>query len=482
MRIRLLLLITFLFFQHFGYALDVSVTHMQCYSEESGEYLELYVRINGNTVAFDSLEGQIKASILGLILIKEDNEIITADKFSIESPLVNSPMDFWSKRIYKLPPGDYKLEYTFSDLADETNTINQQRSIPIRHKVENTTSCSDILLMATVAGEDSDLPFGKYGFSFEPLAFDMLDPSLDKLLFFWEMYDLDQLSGRHFMSMTIYPGFTGTLENKVLQKHKKIDLDDKVIIVEEFPILDLVSGEYHLTLELFNEEKKQVLFSEKNFTLIQPTSDERQTMIFDKEFENSFVQVLTLDELNYSLRALAPQLSSNLVESLNTTLKSGNLKTRKYFLYSYWANVFPDRPGHAYESYMKVARAVDNKFSSHFGHGFETDRGHLFLKYGTPNDIIEVIDEVNTPPYEIWVYYDFPYTQQSNVKFLFYNPSLSGDDFILLHSNCSAEIQNKQWQQVLYSDAYNERQGNTIDGVNMQDNFNRKALRYFNDN
>ena len=71
---------------------------------------------------------------------------------------------------------------------------------------------------------------------------------------------------------------------------------------------------------------------------------------------------------------------------------------------------------------MKVAEKVDLYFKSGFGYGFETDRGYTYLKYGPPADIVTVEDEPSAPPYEIWVYYDFPMTSQSNVKFLFYNP------------------------------------------------------------
>ena len=35
----------------------------------------------------------------------------------------------------------------------------------------------------------------------------------------------------------------------------------------------------------------------------------------------------------------------------------------------------------------KVVKAVDKTFFSGFGHGFETDRGRVFLKYGKPNFI-----------------------------------------------------------------------------------------------
>jgi hypothetical protein len=68
------------------------------------------------------------------------------------------------------------------------------------------------------------------------------------------------------------------------------------------------------------------------------------------------------------------------------------------------------------------------------------------------------------------------------VKFLFYNPSLGHNDYKLLHSTCRGELNNPAWEVELYSKSPNERIGNTIDARNVQDNFNRNARRYFENN
>ena len=94
------------------------------------------------------------------------------------------------------------------------------------------------------------------------------------------------------------------------------------------------------------------------------------------------------------------------------------------------------------------------------------------MKYGQPDDTQRQEEEPSAPPYEVWVYYDFPQTHQSNVKFIFYNPSLAPGDFVLLHSNAIGEINNPNWQAELYRDA-NENIGNG--------SFNRNANRIFND-
>ncbi len=105
------------------------------------------------------------------------------------------------------------------------------------------------------------------------------------------------------------------------------------------------------------------------------------------------------------------------------------------------------------------------------------------MKYGKPNDIVAVDDDPVAPPYEIWVYYNFPKTNQKNVKFLFYNPSLAGEDFIMLHSTARGEINNPRWERTLYSrNAGEQYEGdNYHDATTMQRNVARNARTYFED-
>jgi len=126
---------------------------------------------------------------------------------------------------------------------------------------------------------------------------------------------------------------------------------------------------------------------------------------------------------------------------------------------------------------MKVAKVVDFEYNSGFGYGFETDRGHVYLKYGKPDEVIFEENEPSAPPYEIWFYTTFPATHQANVRFLFYNPTLAHNAFTLLHSTANGEVNNDLWEVQLYKDATLE-----IPGVNekeMPNNVYRKAREYF---
>jgi GWxTD domain-containing protein len=195
------------------------------------------------------------------------------------------------------------------------------------------------------------------------------------------------------------------------------------------------------------------------------------------KLELGFVNDIPEDSLDYSMRAMAPVVSSVDTDIMNALLKKGSAKAKRYFIHRYWTNEAGKHAGPAFYSYMKVARAIDGTYRSGFGYGFETDRGHVFLKYGKPDDVITVEDEPSAPPYEIWFYNTFPATRQNNVRFLFYNPSLIKNGHKLLHSTAFNEVRNERWEVELYRDATLETPG--VNERVMGDNVHRNARKYF---
>jgi hypothetical protein len=80
--------------------------------------------------------------------------------------------------------------------------------------------------------------------------------------------------------------------------------------------------------------------------------------------------------------------------------------------------------------------------------GYATDRGRVYLQYGPPNTMSDHYAEPSAYPYEIWHYYKLG--SQSNRKFVFYNPDLVSNDFVLLHSDAQGELPNSRWEMDLH--------------------------------
>ena len=181
------------------------------------------------------------------------------------------------------------------------------------------------------------------------------------------------------------------------------------------------------------------------------------------------------------MKAISP-LMTDRSDELKEILKEKDPEKMRFFVFRHFAEKDANNPEQAYKNYMAVANAAEKRFSSGFRNGFETDRGRTFLRFGQASDVVHVEDEPGAPPYEIWIYYKFPATGQNNVKFLFYNPSLAGEDYILLHSTARGEIQNPKWERELYrrnSREYTDE--NYHDATTVERNSGRNARTYFED-
>jgi GWxTD domain-containing protein len=166
---------------------------------------------------------------------------------------------------------------------------------------------------------------------------------------------------------------------------------------------------------------------------------------------------------------------------MNFMIKEAPIQAQRKFLLNFWNENAPTSPEFSYQKYMEVVNAIDKEYNSNVGYGFETDRGYIFLRYGQPSNILNVDTEPDSYPYEIWYYHYLKETNQTNVRFIFYNKSLVHNDFSILHSTCIGEKQNPAWEIELYRKGLEVPITNSIDGTTVGDGWQRNAKRYFNE-
>lgn len=470
------------FFIQTSFALDASVS-LCSFKSPAQNYVEVYFHIVGKTMNFQTVGADLKqAGVNVIILFKQNGEIVKFDKFNLQSPAAIIEKDFIDLKRYALQNGKYQVEVSLTDLNLETNSKNFVMDFEVRYDEEALYQSDIQLLVGFSKSEDENNPFVKNGIRVEPLPFNWYHKNTSQLIFYHEIYNADKvIADAYFLSFYIKKEGNQETEKPVLISHKRQDAQPINPVLHSMDISALPSGNYVLTIEVRNREKELLSQKSISFQRSNPYLSMDSSLVQDSILSQEFVAALSPEEVEYSLRAIAPKVSED-GEVLNLLIAEKNLQAQKMYLFGYWVKVNPNFPEIAYKKYMEVARAVDRLFKSGFGHGFETDRGYVYLKYGRPDDMISVEDEASAPPYEIWSYNHFPATNQNNVRFLFYNPSLSPGNYQLLHSTARGETNNPQWQLDLYRDAPTEIDGsNFIDATQVQDNFGRRAARYFND-
>src|SRR5690606_19220396 len=72
--------------------------------------------------------------------------------------------------------------------------------------------------------------------------------------------------------------------------------------------------------------------------------------------------------------------------------------------------------------------------------GWDSDRGRVLLKYGTPDGIERHPNDFNRKPFEIWTY------ATSRLTFVFVDVSQTGN-YLLVHSTAPGELRDANWEQ-----------------------------------
>ena len=461
-------------------AMDASIS-TATFSAGGQPFVEIYMHVIGESVSFaqaDVVNNQ--ASVEVIILFKQGEKIIKFDKFNLQSPLTTSNVNFVSQKRYAIDNGTYTIEVEMNDKVQEGNVKKWKQDLTLDYGTEKLQQ-SDVQLLGAFHESEPIPGFTKNGYFLETLPFNFYNKKTEKLSFYNEIYNADKVLSDQFL-IRYYVDEIGDNNSRTTVKlgNKKRDPEPVNVIFLQMDIKDLKSGNYYLTVEVRNRAGELLSSKEVYFQRSNPYLEAKELANVDAEGE--FTDELNKEELVYGLRAISMQVADKDVEILNYILKDEDESAMRNYLFSHFAKRNPNRPEDEYKAYMNVANAVHKTFRSGLGYGFETDRGVIFMKYGKPNNRVTVEDEPAAPPYEIWVYEEFPWTVQNHVKFIFYNPSLAGGHYRLLHSTARNEMSNPQWEVELYSDAPQDFDGqNSFDSNSVGDNFLRRAKRLWED-
>lgn len=461
-------------------------TDVLLFKGKENKYIEIQTYFTGSS--FKSVAGPDslwrKAAEVTLIMYQDSN-IIHYDRLSVHAPPAASQQeDFIDIRRYGLKEGSYVLEIFVNDLQRESEGAQKRIQFNVPEE-EGACFVSDIMLLASIRPDSTQNLFVRHGHYMEPLPHGLYHSRFDLLYFYVEVSQEDTTLWQqpYMIRYQIASLTSGETWSKVLTKKRVWRSTDPIMM--QMNIRDLPGGSFKLIVDITDPSGTIIHRKEKPFIRINPipsTTDIKPSETVEQTHD--FLDNEDEASLNYILKAIATRAWENEVDIINNVIRQSNLKAKRDYIIHFFSRENKSNPQEAYLAYMEVARTVDRQMRAAFGHGFETDRGRVLMRYGRPNDIIDVEDEPHAPPYQIWIYYAFPYTGQRDVKFLFFNPSLAPNDYILLHSTARNERQNPRWEVDLYS----RLGGNEFSGPNVQDarsvpdQYFRMARKHFDDN
>jgi GWxTD domain-containing protein len=434
------------------------------YDNAGKPYCEVYLDIDAGSVGYTKSEGGgMQGAIDVRLTVRKKggvgDEALPFDKsFELWSPVVAdttaSSLRFgiMDVRRISLEPGDYEFTGSLKDkYLPDAHQHQFVFDVTIKPQPRQFISFSDIEFVQSVKPTTTKQAHSKLGFDILPLITNATYQDMDSLNFYLETYNSQMESdGVYFVNAYISLS-NSTSKIKNLSRTLKQTARPLDVVYSSFNIKDLPTQTYYLNIEIYSKtvdsvtrNQKLIASTMKKFFVVNTRMEIESGMsasAFDEVFK------LTDDQLNYYLHTLY-YVSTNTERDFANALKT--IDEKKNFFFNFWENRKGNSgsPIKAWTEYKARVDYANQHFKASHLEGWRTDRGHVLLTYGSPNDIERNPSSNSKHPYDIWRYNKIK--TQANVRFVFYNPNEATADYVLLHSDLRGEVNNPRWEFTLY--------------------------------
>jgi GWxTD domain-containing protein len=451
------------------------------YSPDDGPYVETYLSISGKSLKFGINEqGKYQGIVNITMIFKQNGEILEFKKYDFLSPeltdTTNLDFNFIDQQRFLLPDGTYDFEMIIADKSVEMLPFVVTRPLIIEYPRDK-VNVSGIQLIESFTQSSSTSIITKSGYDLVPYVSNYYPEKVDKLTFYAEIYNTEQVLGAADKYLVSYYIESFETANSVAEfiRVKREDTKPVNVLFNEFDIANLPTGNYNLVIEARNKNNEVIASNKIFFQRSNPNVQVNLNDLAAINTENSFVTRMTnrdtLAEFVRSLHPISTQIEKSFAENL---VKTGQLVTLQQYFLNFWTTRNNYSPEDEWLKYYEEVKKTNAAFSTKTKKGYESDRGRVYLQYGPPNAIAESYYEPNAYPYEIWHYYQLK--NQRNKKFVFYSREIATNDFELIHSDAIGELANNQWQFVIHERGNNPH---SVDQENMENHWGSKIDDYY---
>lgn len=488
---KILLTLLCLAFAYTGIAKDKAV---QCYLSSTtyrvpgdNPFIENAIAFDCATVVYKQFAtGQFKATVEIQTIFRQGDEIRNFSKVALDSPVVKDTVNiggaFVDQQRFSLPNGEYTMEITVKDLNNPQQVpYSFSQNVTINYP-DDTPAVSDVLLVESYKKTEQPSKLTKSGYDIVPRIYSFYLQNTNSLTFYAELYNSDKYYPEGGQYLVNY--FIQSYENSVKMKEfnfiKRMDVGNVNILLNTVSVRDLPTGNYYLVVEMRDRENKLLASNSVFFQRYNPGCEINLDNLAATHLTNTFAEEINdLDTLREYLRCLNPRCSEAERDYINNLVKTDDKTTMQQFLYSFWNSRAPLNPRDAWEEYLSQVKIVNKSYSTRNQKGYLTDRGYMYLKYGTPDKICEEPFEPGAYPYEIWHYYET--AGQRNKHCVFMSQDQVTNDYSLIHSDLIGEVNNPRWQVMIYSRFYGQGySGDVIDQTETSSAWGTRAGDLYN--
>jgi GWxTD domain-containing protein len=438
----------------FGQRIEAYFSYCAFSSPESGPYIETYLTVMGNSIRYQKTENNMyQGSVNVTYTFRKGDKVETFKKYNLLSPLITDTtsgiVNFLDQQRILIPNGKYELDIEISDAYGVDEPFATKQLVDLEFE-ESGMSISDIELVQDFQKTDGTSMLTKSGYDIVPYVTNFFPNDQNKLKFYVELYNSNKTFGNDEQYLLKY--YIQKYENQKPLTNcvgfSKQNTKDVSVLMKEFNILELPSGNYELVVEARNRKNELVKHKKIFFQRSNPDIQIESSEIEIIQIESTFAEKIPWDSLDYYIQSLVPvadKVEERFIFGELSDIEDSDMKRK--FLFSFWTKRDLLDAEKLWMDHKRIVEHVERHYSSQLRKGFESDRGRVYLKYGPPNSIVKRERDPDAYPYEIWQYYALPV--RANARFVFYNPDLISNEYALLHSNVFGEINDYRWEMKL---------------------------------
>lgn len=417
-------------------------------------YVECYLEFVATKIQYQSVnEHDLQGRIAVGYQVQRGDSVYASNVYKMDTPVMKDSVvdNFYEIFRFTVPAGAYELNLDLLDVYAEGKVMSSKQFIEVPLYKRTPSISSPIIAESITNANGEESRFVKNNLMILPRIRNFFETDDIYLPFYIETYNLD-LSKTNLLKWKIENDIT---KEELIEYRgaKKLGNVSDQVVYSTIKIENLPTGEYNLIFQL--TDKDNHVFSTQRYFFAKQTNDlddfrvdDIENMIIDPAFQAS----ITDDSLKYYLNSLVPIVGSKEQSHIMKLSKENNAENIRNYFERFWITMSKhdgkkQSPYDMWLAYKGQVNLVEEKFGASNMRGYVTDRGRVYLQYGSPSSIIVQETSPSEYPYEIW-HYD-KIQLYSNRTFVFYSPSLIPNKYELLHSDMIGELHNYRWQHEL---------------------------------
>lgn len=447
----------------------------QFFAPEVGNYVEFHLHFIGYSINYKGKDGGLIGDLAVIMKISNEEGVVREDAYRLETPFMKDSLveDFYDIRRFQLDPGTYEFALELMDLNSENESLKTTQMLVVS-EMSDAISISNIEAAEFASKGDGTSPFFKSGYDIIPRLVTFYPQELNSIPVYFELYNTNQLPDSVFAVRQTVTNAENGFEFAQLSQTTRHLTNPVVPVLREVDISTIPTGKFILTYKLLNRNMLEL--AEESYEFERSNDGGFELNAADVVMDPAFQESITDDSVGFYLESLIPISSATGVKNILAVAKSKDGDEARKHIQLYWMATDPENTFESWIKYKSQVDLVQRIYSTNFQDGFETDRGRVYLQYGSPTNIIERENSTSEYPFEIWVYNEIG--KFSNKRFIFYNPDLVNNTYRLLHSDMLGELKNPGWQREL---SKRNTTGVNVDNPNgnTEDQFGGGANEYF---